>query len=152
MRDVGTRHEEMQMHTHAKSTRPRPASIGRAAAALLALLWAGPQARADGPINKISAVEVASAGQGGSRVYIRGSARPTFTVFKLAEPARVVVDIAGADVTSAKAPLEVNKDGVLGVTTAQFDEGARRVARVVVALDGDVRYEVSASGTDLVVS
>ncbi len=141
------------MHTHANKRPPRAALIGPAAAALVALLSAGRDARAAAvAVNKIAAVEVASAGEGETRVYIRGSARPTFTVFKLAEPARVVVDIAGADVTSVSAPLEVKKGGVLGITTAQFDEGARRVARVVVALDGDVRYDVSASGTDLVVT
>src|SRR6202022_204959 len=82
---------------------------------------------------------------------IHGTGKPSFTVFKLADPPRLVVDLAGADITAVASPLELRQGGVLGVTTAQFDEAGVHVARVVIALAGDVRYDAVASGNDLIV-
>src|SRR2546425_9556509 len=104
---------------------------------------AAPAALASAP-TRVASVEV-----DGPRVVVHGSARPDFTVFKLADPARLVVDLASADVTQASAPAAVHKDGIAGVSVAQFDEGAARVGRVVVALEGEVRYDVAARGNDL---
>src|SRR5712675_2290150 len=42
--------------------------------------------------------------------------------------------------------------GIAGVSVAQFDEGESRVGRVVVALEGDAKYEAVARGNDLVVT
>src|SRR6267143_3990119 len=114
------------------------------AAAMLAM--AAPAALAAAP-NRIGSVEV-----DGPRVVVHGSARPDFTVFKLADPARLVVDLASADVTQATAPAAVHKAGIAGVSVAQFDEGESRVGRVVVALEGDAKYDAVASGNDLVVT
>lgn len=116
-----------------------------------ALLVAAPAARAAGASepNRVTSVEVDK--QGG-RIVVHGTARPTFTVFKLADPARVVIDLAGADVTAAARTTEVHKGGIAAVSAAQFDEGATHVGRIVVALDADARYDVSAAGNDLVVA
>ena len=114
------------------------------AAAMLAV--AAPAALAAAP-NRVASVEV-----DGPRVVVHGSARPDFTVFKLADPARLVVDLASADVTQASAPAAVHKDGIAGVSVAQFDEGESRVGRVMVALEGDAKYDAVARGNDLVVT
>src|SRR5229473_3065534 len=114
------------------------------AAAMLAV--AAPAALAAAP-NRVASVEV-----DGPRVIVHGSAHPDFTVFKLADPARLVVDLASADVTQTSAPAAVHKDGIAGVSVAQFDEGESRVGRVVVALEGDAKYDVAARGNDLVVT
>src|SRR5438445_5363354 len=114
------------------------------AAAMLAV--AAPAALAAAP-NRVASVEV-----DGPRVVVHGTARPDFTVFKLADPARLVVDLASADVTRASAPAAVHKDGIAGVSVAQFDEGENRVGRVVVALEGDAKYDAVARGNDLVVT
>ncbi len=97
--------------------------------------------------NRVTAIEV-----DGPHVVVHGSKRPDFSAFKLADPARLVVDLAGADVTGASAPASVHKDGIAGVTVAQFDEGATKVGRIVVALEADARYDVSARGNDVVVA
>src|SRR5207302_614201 len=75
-----------------------------------------------------------------------------YTVFKLDQPARLVVDLASADVTQARAPATVHKNGISGVSLSQFDEGESRVGRVVVALEGDSKYDVISNGNDLVVT
>ena len=45
-------------------------------------------------------------------VRIRTGAKPTFTVFKLSDPMRVVIDISGGDVSSLDGPMAV-EDGVI---------------------------------------
>ena len=117
-------------------------------ALVFAVLLAAGSARAATPVSQISGVEAVA----GGKLAIHGSQKPTFTAFKLAEPPRLVVDLTGADVTALPHSVAVTLPGVLGVSTAQFDEGGRKVARLVVALDGDVRYDVAAQGNDLVVS
>ncbi len=114
----------------------------------LAVPLAAGSARAATPVSQISGVEAVA----GGKLAIHGSQKPTFTAFKLAEPPRLVVDLTGADVTALPHSVAVTLPGVLGVSTAQFDEGGRKVARLVVALDGDVRYDVAAEGNDLLVS
>jgi type IV pilus assembly protein PilQ len=113
-------------------------------AAVLAICAALPALAAES--NRVTAIEV-----DGPRVVIHGSKKPDFSAFKLADPARLVVDLAGADVTGAAAPASVHKDGISGVTVAQFDEGATKVGRIVVALEADARYDVTGRGNDVVV-
>src|SRR5256885_9930969 len=110
------------------------------------VLCAAMPAKAAASANRVTAIEV-----DGPRIVVHGTQKPDFSAFKLAQPARLVVDLAGADVTGAAAPAAVHKDGIAGGTVAQFDEGATRVGRIVVALDSDARYQVSAQGNDLVV-
>jgi len=113
-----------------------------------ALLAVAPAARA-AVASKVTSLEAPASG---GTVIIHATARPEFTVFKLSGPPRVVIDLNGADVTAAARPLEVHRGGIAGVSAAQFDEGATRVGRIVVALEGDQKYDVTPSGTDLVVT
>ena len=118
-------------------------------AALLLLCGAG-SARAGETAaqNRVTAVEaLATAGT----FAVHGTAQPAYTVFKLASPPRLVIDLAGADV-SALASLSVKSGAVKGVTAAQFDQGGQRVGRLVVMLAGDAKYDVKPDGNDLLVS
>ncbi len=113
-----------------------------------ALAVAGP-ARAADP-NVIKAVDVAER-DGAVELAIQGSRTPAYTVFKLASPPRVVVDLAGADVSGVASPIEVGKGGVIAVSTAQYKDERSAVGRVIVALDGARRYEVVPRGQAVVV-
>jgi type IV pilus assembly protein PilQ len=112
----------------------------------LAALAAAPAARAATPV-KVTSLETAA-----GRLVIHASAKPEFTVFKLSGPPRVVIDLNGGDVSAAARPLEIHQGGIAAVSAAQFDEGAARVGRIVVQLDGDQKYEVTPSGNDLILT
>jgi type IV pilus assembly protein PilQ len=114
-------------------------------AALIAL---APGARAAAP-SKVTALEVAAEG---GKLIIHADVAPDYTVFKLSAPPRVVIDLNGADVSAAARPLTVHKGGIAGISAAQFDEGGARVGRIVVALEGDQKYDVSPYGNDLVLT
>jgi type IV pilus assembly protein PilQ len=88
---------------------------------------------------------------GGVELEIRATRPPSYTVFKLQDPPRLVVDLAGADVSAVTSPLEVRKAGVREVTTAQYTDDKSLVGRVVIVLDGAPRYEVAARGESVVV-
>src|SRR5512136_170735 len=100
--------------------------------------------------NTISAVDVAER-DGAVELVIKGSRAPSYTVFKLQEPPRLVVDLSGADVSAVPSPVEVGKGGVIGVSTAQYKDAKSQVGRVIVALDGPRKYEVQPRGDTVVV-
>src|SRR5512133_1207284 len=111
---------------------------------LLGALAVASEARAI-DANTISAVDV-SEKDGAVELVIKGSRAPSYTVFKLQEPPRLVVDLSGADVSGVASPVEVAKGGVIGVSTAQYKDAKSQVGRVIVALDGPRRYEVQPRG------
>jgi type IV pilus assembly protein PilQ len=116
------------------------------------VLWgalAAASARAAEP-NVIRAIDVAEK-DGGLELAIQGTRAPSYTVFKLQDPPRLVVDLAGADVSKVASPLEVGKAGVIAVSTAQYKDERSAVGRVIVALDGTRRYEVTPRGDAVVV-
>ena len=125
---------------------PSDSRFLRGAALTAVLLAAAPGARA-----AVSA-RVTSVEDQGGKLIIHATAAPEFTVFKLSGPPRVVIDLNGGDVTAAAKQVESHKGGIAGWSAAQFDEGGTRVGRIVVALEGDAKYDVSPSGNDLVLT
>src|SRR5512133_460385 len=101
--------------------------------------------------NVIRAIEVAER-DGGIELAIQGTRAPSYTVFKLQDPPRLVVDLAGADISRVTSPVEVGKAGVIAVSTAQYKDERSAVGRVIVALDGTRRYEVTPRGDAIVVT
>src|SRR5512133_1938317 len=84
--------------------------------------------------NVIRAIDVAER-DGGVELAIQGTRPPSYTVFKLQDPPRLVVDLAGADVSALASPVAVGKGGVVSVSTAQYKDERSALGRVVVALD-----------------
>ncbi len=130
---------------------PSDSKFLRGAAFAAALCAAVPGARAAVDTSKTARVTSLEEDQGG-RLIIHATSAPQFTVFKLSGPPRVVIDLNGGDVTAAAKQVESHKAGIAGWSAAQFDEGPARVGRIVVALERDAKYDVSASGTDLVLT
>ncbi len=113
----------------------------------LAGLLAGPAPGAAAPpvANVIRAVDVADR-DGAVEVEIRATRAPSYTVFKLQDPPRLVVDVSGGDVSGVISPIRVDRGGVSSVSTAQYQDEKTSVGRVVIALDAAARYEVAPQG------
>ncbi len=122
-------------------------------AALALCVLAAPATAAEAPrppaANVIQSIGVSDAA-GGVELEIRGTRAPSYTVFKLQDPPRLVVDLAGADVSRLVA-VPVGRGGVREVTTAQYQDERSSVGRVIIALDGAPRYEVAPRGQAVVV-
>ena len=122
-------------------------------AALALCVLATPATAVEAPrppaANVIQSIGVSDAA-GGVELEIRGTRAPSYTVFKLQDPPRLVVDLAGADV-SRLAAVPVGRGGVREVTTAQYQDERSSVGRIIIALDGAPRYEVTPRGQAVVV-
>src|SRR2546428_12737712 len=91
----------------------RMASRMRVAAVLIA---AAPGARAAAPPVKVTSVE-----EKGGKLFIRATAKPEFTVFKLSAPPRVVIALNGGDVTEAAKGVDIHRGSTAGCSAAPFD-------------------------------
>ena len=116
---------------------------GLALAGLLA--WPAPGAAGPPVPNVIRAVDVADR-DGVVEVEIRATRAPSYTVFKLQDPPRLVIDVSGGDVSGVASPVRVDRGGVASVSTAQYQDEKTSVGRVVIGLDASARYEVAPQG------
>ncbi|MFB1482896.1 type IV pilus secretin PilQ [Corallococcus sp. RDP092CA] len=101
-------------------------------------------------LNTLKDLQVTRTGAG-AQVVVTGNRPPTFTVFRLSGPERLVVDLSSADATGIKG----HHDGtgpVSGVVAAQFSDARASVGRVLVALDQASQYDVRAEGNRVVIS
>jgi type IV pilus assembly protein PilQ len=130
-------------------TAPRP---WIAAIAVIVAVAASPPARADSK-NEVRAVTF-DEDNGITRVHVRGAQTPTFTVYKLERPSRVVIDLPQARLAEAlrghesAAVLTPSTWAVSTIAAQQLDDGA---VRVIVTLARPGRYDVKTEGNELVV-
>ena len=116
---------------------------GIALAGLLA--WPDPGAAGPPVANVVRAVDIADR-DGSVEVEIRATRAPSYTVFKLQDPPRLVVDVSNGDVSGVASPIRVDRGGISSVSTAQYQDDKTSVGRVVIGLDASARYEVSPQG------
>ncbi|HYX91640.1 MAG TPA: AMIN domain-containing protein, partial [Myxococcaceae bacterium] len=101
-------------------------------------------------LNTLGKIEVRPT-PNGAQVVVAGSRSPTFTVFRLGSPDRLVVDLSGADATRIKGH-HPGQAPVVGVVAAQFSDERASVGRVIVSLAEAGTYDVRADGSRLVIS
>ncbi|MGE3543444.1 MAG: type IV pilus secretin PilQ [Kofleriaceae bacterium] len=91
-----------------------------------------------------------------TRVRIRGDRTPTFTVYKLERPSRVVIDVPRARLAESlrghegAATFSPNTWAVSTIGAQQLEDGGS-VVRVIVALARPGRYDVKTEGKEVVV-
>jgi len=111
-------------------------------------------ALADGK-NEIRAVTYEEDG-GTTRVHVRGAQTPTFTVYKLERPSRVVIDVPQARLAEALrghegAAVFTPSTWAVSTIAAQQIEDGGQVVRVIVTLARPGRYDVKTDGNEVVV-
>ncbi|HLL52721.1 MAG TPA: type IV pilus secretin PilQ [Myxococcaceae bacterium] len=87
----------------------------------------------------------------GAQVVVSGSRPPTFTVFRLSDPGRLVVDLSSADASGIKGHHD-GEGPVSGIVASQFSDERASVGRVLVALEQGSQYDVRADGNRVVIS
>ena len=126
-------------------------SSTRVAALGLLLGTARAQGAAEFQADQLSAIETHPSGSGGT-VVLRGNHPPVFSVFRLNAPDRIVVDLAGADVSKAHAPARSDIPGVGEISAVQFQKGDTKVGRIVLVAEAGLAYEAKVVGDDVVVT
>src|SRR4051812_6545679 len=126
-------------------------NIGKIAIAALLMTTVTP-VFADGK-NEVRAVTFDEDG-GITRVHVRGAQTPTFTVYKLERPTRVVIDLPQARLADAlrghesAAVFTPSTWAVSTISAQQLDDGAVRVS---VALARPGRYDVKTEGNEVII-
>ncbi|MBF5044249.1 type IV pilus secretin PilQ [Aggregicoccus sp. 17bor-14] len=114
---------------------------------LVAMLTAGAEGA---ELNTLRGLDVVQTGTG-AQVVVTGTRAPTFTVFRLSGPDRLVVDLSSADATGIKGHHE-GKGPVAGIVASQFTDERASVGRVLVALTAAAQYDVRAEGNRVLIS
>ena len=84
---------------------------------------------------------------------VTGSAPPTFTMYELFEPQRIVLDIAdGSFVDSLKLPMEPGAGPVTLIKGQILDNKEPLIARLEMLTAGDASYTVERDSNDIVIS
>ena len=116
----------------------------------LAALSVAPAARAQsrGVVESVSASE---GDDGVTSVWIAVSSRPTFTTWKLEQPARVVIDISGTRLGPVTVPFDAGTFavGAVSAIASEGDGGPR--TRVVLTLRRAADYDVESNGNRIAV-
>ncbi|CAN5887976.1 hypothetical protein BH11MYX2_BH11MYX2_06750 [soil metagenome] len=124
------------------------------AAVVCAAALAPTAAYAEGK-NEIRAVAF-SEDAGMTKVVVRGALTPTFTVYKLEKPSRVVIDVPQARLAEAMRGHEggtvftPSTWAVSTIAAQELDDGGKLV-RVIVTMARPGRYDVKTEGNDVVV-
>ena len=115
------------------------------------LLWlpgvatAGP-AESAGLDNRITGLEILQE-EHVTRVVLQGEKTPTFTVFKLKDPDRLVVDLIRSDLGDLDLPREVDDARIGRVATTSFRQAGSVVSRFIIGLKPGARFNAKAQGT-----
>jgi type IV pilus assembly protein PilQ len=105
-----------------------------------------------GAVNKIDGLTLEEHEDGTTVLRLRGSAKPTFNVYRLQEPDRLVVDIASSERGEVVPRLPLDTWAASRVTVDDVRERDAELVRVVVELKREVSYIVVPDGTQLVVT
>ncbi|MDY0061619.1 MAG: type IV pilus secretin PilQ [Myxococcota bacterium] len=108
----------------------------------------GGEERSANAIRSIQVAEEADTVQ----VIIAGSTTPSFTTFKLQDPPRVFIDIAGADLGDVTSPVRVENGVIDQVVTMQLADERKAVGRIIVGLDKSSPYRIVSKGNDLIMT
>jgi len=112
-----------------------------------AVLAANPSQSSNG-LNQIGAIDIEET-ESATEITIRGTKTPTFTVFKLADPIRLFVDIANADISNVDGTIEIDNGNILHIGTLQFSKQGTQVGRIIVVLDREIAYNVVSTDTSI---
>ena len=113
------------------------------------VLQVGGPAGAKSGLNTLQAVDLRTEGDA-RRIEVRTQSAPVFTVFRLANPMRVVIDISGGDVGALESPIELDDGVVAHIALRQFRADSYSIARVTVTFNESVSYDVRAEGRSVV--
>jgi len=77
------------------------------------------------------------------RLIIAASSQPTYTVFKLSKPDRLIVDLPDFIPGAVKENMVVQNNVISTITSKQIEDTDRNFLRVQVDLTGDVKYSAT---------
>ncbi len=99
--------------------------------------------------NKISKISIKES-TGRIELNVQGTQKPTFTVFKLRNPLRLIIDISNASIEGIESPINVNNEIIKQIITSQFEDDINTTSRIMLSLKKDGKYSVKSIGNRFV--
>lgn len=97
---------------------------------------------------EVDSVSVVGAGD---KVFIKAGAPLKYTVFKLTDPARIIVDIAGVTMQKITSPIRVDNNFITEMTVLTYGD-EEKIGRVIIGLKDGVAHEVKGGENAIVVN
>ena len=112
------------------------------------------QAAADGVTpsesQKVSVEYINIVGDG-DRVLIGTNGQVKYTVFKLSDPARLIIDMPGIDLSKVSSSMAVGNDYMGEITAVTYGDD-KDIGRIVIALNENIDHEVKTGDNSILVS
>ena len=112
------------------------------------------QAAADGVTpsesRKVSVEYINIVGDG-DRVLIGTNGQVKYTVFKLSDPARLIIDMPGIDLSKVSSSMAVGNDYMGEITAVTYGDD-KDIGRIVIALNENIDHEVKTGDNSILVS
>ncbi|MCB9654292.1 MAG: type IV pilus secretin PilQ [Deltaproteobacteria bacterium] len=125
--------------------------LRNAAIAVAGVIASTPALAAGGSALTVEAINARTAGSD-HQVMIETSGKPTFSVFRLADPFRVLVDVSNASLAKPVPLLPVN-DGVIRYVEAKtLDNEQTKILRIEIGLVDGATYEAALKSSGILVS
>ncbi len=114
--------------------------------------WAGDSGKDGADLNVVRSVKV-EPGDGGTKIVIEGSSRPTYSVFKLSNPLRLFVDLSNSqlDKELRRAPITVDNGVITSVAMMDFSDDLQQISRVIVGFENHATYDVRGEGNSVII-
>lgn len=87
----------------------------------------------------------------GDRVFIGTDGPLKYTVFRLSEPSRLIVDMPGVDLEDVAGSIEVNNDYISEIKAVSYG-GADNIGRITIGLKNGIDHEVKSGDDSILVS
>ena len=87
----------------------------------------------------------------GDRVLIGTNGQVKYTVFKLSDPARLIIDMPGIDLSKVGSSMAVGNDYMGEITAVTYGDD-KDIGRIVIALNENIDHEVKTGDNSILVS
>ncbi len=101
------------------------------------------------PADRLLDVNVAEPGHEAFDIVLRGNGGLGYQVFALSQPDRLVVDLPGVEVATAKPRVEIGREGLLRVRVGQYRDEPEAMTRVVLDMTAPLSWNVYQEGNTL---
>lgn len=102
--------------------------------------------------NRINGLTVTEVDDGSTIIRLQGTRKPTFNVYKLSDPDRLVIDISGSERGKAVPHVPLDTWAVGRATVDSVTEKGAKLARIVLDLKRESSYIVVPKDQDLVIT
>ncbi|MBI1911887.1 MAG: type IV pilus secretin PilQ [Deltaproteobacteria bacterium] len=109
-----------------------------------------PQATAAVQENRIAVEYINVVGEG-DRVLIGTTGSIKYTVFKLSDPSRLIVDMPGVNLEKVTSPVSVGNEFLNEITAVSYGEN-KDIGRVIISLKDGIDHEVKSGENSILVS